>query len=118
MKSTTNPGSRGHGWVKARFISPAPPLTVFGNERTRVFIPARVEENKFLMEKDSAYLSRLQLLPAHEKRALLYGDWDIFEGQFFGEFSREAHVCPPTEIPGYHKRFRSLDYGLDMTACY
>lgn len=117
MKSTTNPGSRGHTWVKARFISPAPPLTVFGEDRTRLFIPARVEENRFLMEKDADYLARLSLLPENEKKALLYGEWDIFEGQFFGEFSRAQHVVPPSQIPPYHKRFRSLDYGLDMTAC-
>ncbi len=117
MKSTTNPGSRGHTWVKARFISPAPPLTVFGEERTRLFIPARVEENCFLMEKDADYLARLELLPENEKKALLYGEWDIFEGQFFGEFSRAQHVCTPEEIPPHHRRFRSLDYGLDMTVC-
>ncbi len=118
MKSTTNPGSKGHSWVKARFISPAPPGAVFGEDRTRIFIPAKVEENCFLMEKDADYLSRLQLLPENEKRALLYGDWDIFEGQYFGEFSRALHVVSPAEIPAHHKRFRSLDYGLDMTACY
>lgn len=118
MKSTTNPGSRGHAWVRDRFISPAPPMTLFGGETTRLFIPARVEENTFLMEKDPDYLSRLLLLPENEKKALLYGEWDIFEGQFFSEFSRQRHVIPPTEIPSWHKRFRSLDYGLDMTACY
>ncbi len=118
MKSTTNPGSRGHAWVRDRFISPAPPETLFGKGTTRLFIPARVEENAFLMEKDPEYLSRLLLLPENEKKALLYGEWDIFEGQFFGEFSRQRHVTPPTEIPTWHKRFRSLDYGLDMTACY
>ena len=118
MKSTTNPGSRGHVWVRDRFISPAPPMTVFGESATRLFIPAKVEENTFLMEKDPDYLSRLLLLPENEKKALLYGEWDIFEGQFFGEFSRQRHVVPPSEIPAWHKRFRSLDYGLDMTACY
>ncbi len=118
MKSTTNPGSRGHGWVKARFITPSPPLISFGSPQTRIFIPAKVEENTFLMQKDASYISRLKLLPENEKKALLYGDWDIFEGQFFGEFSRDTHVIRPEEIPTYHKRFRSLDYGLDMTACY
>lgn len=118
MKSTTNPGSRGHEWVRSRFITPAPPMTVFGQETTRLFIPARVEENTFLMEKDPEYLSRLLLLPENEKKALLHGEWDIFEGQFFGEFSRERHVIAPAEIPSWQKRFRSLDYGLDMTACY
>jgi len=118
MKSTTNPGSRGHGWVKARFIDPAVPGTAFGTSQTRIFIPARVQDNRFLMEKDADYLARLQLLPENEKKALLYGEWDIFEGQFFSEFSREKHTVPPEEIPAQYRRFRSLDYGLDMTACY
>lgn len=118
MKSSTNPGGRGHSWVKARFIDPAPPLTVFGEETTRIFIPARVEENRFLMERDGKYLKRLMSLPENEKKALLYGDWDIFEGQFFGEFCKEKHVVAAREIPAYHKRFRSLDYGLDRTACH
>ena len=33
IKSSTNPGGVGHGWVKARFIDPAPPDTVFTPER-------------------------------------------------------------------------------------
>ncbi len=118
IKSTTNPGSRGHSWVKERFIDPAPPETLFGAETTRIFIPARVEENKFLMEKDAGYIKRLKALPENEKKALLYGDWDIFEGQFFGEFDRQKHVCTASEMPTYYKRFRSLDYGLDRTACH
>ena len=118
MKSTTNPGSRGHSWVKARFIDPAPPETMFEAETTRIFIPARVEENKFLMEQDRDYIKRLKALPENEKKALLYGDWDIFEGQFFEEFDRRKHVCTVEEIPPYYKRFRSLDYGLDRTACH
>ncbi|MEC4630349.1 hypothetical protein VSS86_21725, partial [Bacillus safensis] len=27
MRATTDPGGIGHGWVKARFITPAPPGT-------------------------------------------------------------------------------------------
>ncbi|MDD6309039.1 MAG: terminase family protein [Clostridia bacterium] len=118
MKSTTNPGSRGHTWVKSRFIDPAPPGEVFGEDTTRVFIPAKIQDNKFLMEKDKDYIKRLRALPENEKKALLYGEWDIFEGQFFGEFDRGRHVVAPSEIPAYHKRFRSMDYGLDMTACH
>lgn len=120
MKSTTNPGNRGHGWVKARFISAAPPNTPLHTPegRTRIFIPARVEDNCFLMQKDADYLARLELLPENEKKALLHGEWDVFEGQFFSEFFREKHVITPEDIPEGYKRFRSLDYGLDMTACY
>ncbi|MBO4898447.1 MAG: terminase family protein [Clostridia bacterium] len=118
IKSSTNPGSVGHAWVKERFIDIAPPgepVKIGG--RTRVFIPAKLTDNGFLMESDPEYMKRLEALPENEKKALLYGDWDIFEGQFFPEFSRDEHVVSPFPLPKYYKRFASLDYGLDMTAC-
>ncbi len=118
IKSSTNPGSKGHGWVKARFIEPMPPETVFEDGgRERVFIPAKVQDNNFLMESDPDYLKRLDALPENERRALKFGDWDIFEGQYFPEFNREVHVIEPFEIPSYWRKFRSMDYGLDMCAC-
>lgn len=118
IKSTTNPGSEGHGWVKKRFIEPMEPEKVFDeNGRKRVFIPARVQDNNFIMESDPEYIKRLEILPENEKRALLYGDWDIFEGQYFREFDRQVHVIEPFEIPAYWQRFRCMDYGLDMCAC-
>lgn len=118
IKSSTNPGSQGHGWVKARFIDIAPPeeVTEIGG-RTRVFIPAKVYDNTFLMEKDPEYIKRLETLPENERKALLLGEWDIFEGQFFTEFSRQRHICSPFEIPPHFKKFASLDYGFDMCAC-
>ena len=64
------------------------------------------------------YVERLKQLGENEQKALLYGDWDIFEGQYFPEFKREIHVIEPFKLPNYYKRFRSLDYGLDTTACY
>ena len=119
IKSSTNPGSVGHAWVKERFIDIAPPGEIVNiGGRTRVFIPAKLTDNGFLMESDPEYIKRLEALPENEKKALLYGDWDIFEGQFFPEFSRERHVIMPCPLPKYDKRFASLDYGLDMTACY
>lgn len=37
-------------------------------------------------------------------------------GAFFKEFNRETHVCEPFVIPNTWTRYRSIDYGLDMTA--
>ena len=97
IKSSTNPGGVGHQWVKARFIDPAPPETEFkAGRRTRIFLPSRVQDNHFLMESDPEYLARLNELPENQKRALLYGEWDLFEGQFFPEFRRETHVSKPS----------------------
>lgn len=70
------------------------------------------------MSNDPDYLVRLQNLPEKEKKALLYGDWDIFDGQFFTEFKRDIHVCKPFVIPKTWRIFRTRDYGLDMCACY
>jgi phage terminase large subunit len=120
IKSSTNPGSIGHTWVKDRFIDGKQPQQTHtdDNGRTRVFIPAKVKENKFLMDSDPLYISRLEQLPSKDRQALLYGDWDIFEGQYFDEFNRDIHVIDPFVIPGHWRRYMTLDYGLDMLACY
>ena len=118
VKSSTNPGSMGHAWVKERFIDKAVfDEKIIFDDRTRVFIPAKVTDNCFLMKYDPDYIKRLDSLPENEKKALLDGCWDIFEGQFFTEFDREKHVIPPFVIPTGYRRFCALDYGLDMTCC-
>jgi phage terminase large subunit len=119
IKCSTNPGGVGHAWVKARFIdNKIPGKTYKEGRRTRVFIPAKVQENKFLMDADPEYIYRLEQLPEEQRKALLSGEWDVFEGQYFTEFNKDIHVIRPLKLPLHWKRFRSLDYGLDMTACY
>lgn len=117
VKSTTNPGGPGHDWVKKRFIDAMPPDTVAEFEGgTRVFLPARVTDNVFLMQRDPRYVRRLENLPPRERKALLEGDWDLQEGRYFSEFSREIHVVEPFVVPDGWKRWLTVDYGLDMFA--
>lgn len=121
IKSSTNPGSRGHAWVKEMFIKPSLPGKSFtAGNTTFLFIPALVTENKFLMESDKSYIKRLESLPEAERKALLYGDWEIFEGQFFPEFKNVAenyedrigtHVIKPFRIPDQWTIYRSFDFG-------
>ena len=103
MRATTNPGGIGHGWVKARFITPAPPGTPIVEtvtvrlpdgtdqqmERARVFIPSSVFDNPALLANDPGYLASLASLPEAEKQALLYGSWDSFSGQVFTEWRND-----------------------------
>ena len=119
VKSSTNPGGIGHSWVKERFIDPAPYGKSFrsGSRMTRIYLPALLEDNSFLLCHDPDYKERLLELPERERRALLYGDWNIFEGQYFTEFDRARHVIEPFEIPHHWRRFRTIDYGLDRLAC-
>lgn len=119
VKSSTNPGGVGHSWVKARFVDPSESGKRFLGEDglARIFIPSLLRDNKFLTEGDPGYERRLMALPEKERRALLYGDWSIFEGQYFSEFRRDRHVTEPFEIPSHWRRYRTIDYGLDMLAC-
>lgn len=121
IKSSTNPGSRGHAWVKSMFIdsSAAQKSSSDGNIK-RIFIPARVGDNLFLTKADPGYVERLKTLPENEKRALLYGEWDIFEGQFFPEFKNDpehykdrrfSHVIAPFDPPSEWRIYRSFDFG-------
>ncbi|MBO5778742.1 MAG: phage terminase large subunit, partial [Clostridia bacterium] len=111
---TCNPGGVGHAWVKRLFVDR---LYHIGEDPADyAFIPAGVYDNQVLLEKDPGYVSSLQSLPDTLKRAWLEGSWDVFEGQFFPEFSRQRHVCAPFEIPQNWRRFGGLDYGFDMLA--
>ena len=122
IKSSTNPGGVGHSWVKERFIDIGAPNQIHeitlenGKKSTVVFIPSLVQDNMFLLDNDPDYIDRLELLPEKEKQALLYGDWDIFDGQFFTEFDRKIHVIEPFVIPKDWRIYRARDYGLDMCA--
>ena len=119
VKSSTNPGGIGHSWVKKRFVDPSVPDREFVGEDglRRIFIPSLLDDNGFLSSSDPGYKKRLLALPKREKQALLYGDWNIFEGQYFCEFSSKSHVISPFEIPKQWRKFRTIDYGLDRLAC-
>lgn len=115
MYFTCNPGGVGHMWFKRLFID----REYRQSERPEdyIFIQSLVYENEYLMKNDPNYVRTLENLPDDRKKAMLYGDWDIFEGQYFNEFSRKIHVIEqPFIIPKHWKKYISMDYGLDMLA--
>ncbi|MEG1778371.1 MAG: terminase family protein, partial [Angelakisella sp.] len=119
VKSSTNPGGVGHQFVKDRFISLGSAGVKHDTENgSRIFIPSKVQDNKFLLERDPQYVRRLENLSDKDKKALLYGDWDIFDGQYFSEFSRSVHVIEPFEVPSHWRWYFTMDYGFDMAAFY
>lgn len=118
VRATCNPGNIGHLWVKRRFIDKKIPLKVYKDEfgLTSIFIPAKIKDNPFLTTNDPQYINRLQSLPEHDRRALLDGDWNIFSGQYFTEWSQDMHVVKPYYIPDYWKKFIAGDYGQKKPA--
>ena len=134
MRATANPGGIGHGWVKERFITPAPPMKTIWEEvkiafpdgreekrkQSRIFVSSTVFDNEILMRNDPDYVARLAALPDAEKRALLYGDWDSFSGQVFMEWRnnpvgyemrKNTHVISGFRVPDSWKIYRGFDFG-------
>jgi hypothetical protein len=88
MRATTNPGGRGHHWVKKMFIDPAPYNKAYdatdietgeilrypaGHSKAgrplfkRRFIPARLSDNPYLSESGD-YEAMLLSLPEQQRR--------------------------------------------------
>lgn len=105
---TTNPGGRGHSWVKARFVRPPEwrdddqtirnvpegvqvrpceiwrpcpdPSAPDVPAPTRVYVPATLADNPALTDADPGYLARLLAgVSAAMRQALTYGDWDAID---------------------------------------
>lgn len=132
IRATANPGGVGHGWVKERFITAAPPMTPISEEiswrtpdgsiqtrsQSRIFVPSSVFDNKALMDNDPDYVRRLASMPEAERNALLYGDWDTFSGQVFTEWRNapnddrtNTHVIDAFRIPGHWTVWCGMDWG-------
>ena len=104
MYLTTNPGGVGHAWFKSEFIRPFR----IGQETTTRFIPATVDDNPFVNRE---YRDILASLTGWQRRAWLYGDWDIAAGQFFTSWQHDVHVIEPFSIPASWPVWLALDYG-------
>ena len=128
VRSTSNPGDIGHAWVKKRFVDAAPYMemcesVVRSRETGRrklyrtQYIPSLLTENPYIGED---YLFQLEQKPEALRRALLYGDWNAFEGQVFTEWADRpdhyrdrlwTHVVEPFAIPDWWPRYMSFDHG-------
>lgn len=113
-RATCNPYGRGHNWVKARFIDPAPRGFVIQDEegRERVCLHGSIYENKILLQSDPDYLKNLQAQTGAIRAAWLEGDWNIIAGGMFDDVWDESiHVMQPFDIPSTWRIDRSFDWG-------
>jgi phage terminase large subunit len=110
----TNPGGKGHGWVKRYWIDRDFPAELKHYAESFVFIPAKASDNSHLTKQ---YYADLLSLPEPLRSAYAEGRWDLFVGQFFAEWRNELHVCKPFTIPSYWLRFAAMDWGYAAPAC-
>lgn len=122
FRATCNPGGAGHNWVKARYIDSGPneifaetfisPFDGSAVRMTRLFIPARLNDNPALLANDPSYVARLaQSGSAELVRAWLEGDWNVVEGAFFDSWSTR-NIVPAFAIPAHWTRVRGFDWGF------
>lgn len=108
----TNPGGIGHAWVRQLWIDrlfPEEWLEPIDFSPNFAFIPSKADDNPHL---DSAYWSTLQTLPPNLRAAFRDGSWDVFVGQAFPEFSREAHGYKwDGKVPQGSPVYMTLDWG-------
>ncbi len=129
FRATTNPYGVGHNHVKARFNLPitrgrmigdtilGEPDAKTGRRLKRVAIHSSVEENRILLDAQPDYLSQISEAARNpsERKAWLYGSWDITAGGMFDDlWDPEVHVVPNfsfTAVPRTWKMSRSYDHG-------
>jgi hypothetical protein len=111
------------GWLKERFVAAEPKGNVVFRQtvtdpetgkvyyRTRLFLPARLDDNPdkpFVAQ----YKQRLLSKPSHMRARYLYGDWDSVEGGFFeDDYNPGVHLVDAYKIPRDWPKFRSMDWG-------
>ena len=92
LRATGNPGNVGSLWVKEMFVDPSEPNkafdvhidTIAGKKSiTRRFIPAKLQDNPYLMQTDD-YMIMLSSLPEVQRKQFLDGDWESHDhGRLF-----------------------------------
>lgn len=108
MYTSFNPGGLGHDFVKNRYVIPYRDK----KESATRFIGSTYLSNPYLNKE---YIEYLEDLKGDLGKMWREGEWDIFAGQAFSEFSRIKHVIrsliPSTTF--YH--YLSIDWGYTET---
>lgn len=108
----TNPGGIGHGWCKQLWMDKDFPVewTVPVDYRGQfTYIPSKADDNPHL---DPAYWAMLQTLPENLRKAFREGDWNIFVGQAFPQFSAQVHVIDDRPVPAGAPLYMTYDWGF------
>ncbi len=106
--ATSNPGGIGHVWVKQYWIDRDFPDEMKALANEFVFIRGYPTDNPYL---DQSYWDDLNSLPENLRRAWVDGDYEVFSGLAFPEFSDRHIVDKPFSIPDDWIKIRGVDSG-------
>jgi phage terminase large subunit len=106
---TFNPWVNSH-WTKDRFFDNTDPLAFT--------LTTTHKCNEWLDQADHDKIEALALSNPDRYKVVGLGEYGIPGGTYFEEFRSDVHVIESFIIPQDWRRYRVLDYGLDMLACY
>ena len=112
--AATNPGEKGHIWVKRLWIDKVFPPEMKDIKDQFTFIKALPKDNPYLSEQ---YWIDLNSQPEEIRKAWVDGDWDVFEGRAFPTFNPTRHVIEPQALPAYWPKWRATDWGYANPFC-
>lgn len=113
--AVTNPGGPSASWLRDMFIAHAPDFERYPalkkdyRAEDWLYLPARLDDNPYL---DPEYETSLAVLSRVRYEQLRHGDWNVFSGQFFGEWTPSQHVRSLLIGPGI-EHFCSMDWGFN-----
>lgn len=106
---TFNPWVNSH-WTKKRF---------FDREDPDAFtLTTTYRCNEWLDDADRNLIENLRDTDPERYLVVGLGEYGIPGGAYFDEFRKDIHVIEPFQIPDDWRRYITIDYGLDMFACY
>ena len=106
---TYNPWVNAH-WTKKRF---------FDNVDPEAFtLTTTFKCNEWLDDADRKLITDLEFTNPERYKVVGLGEYGIPGGAYFDEFRTDIHVIDTFIIPNDWRRYITMDYGLDMLACY
>jgi len=109
---TGNPGGSADLYFKTRYVNPDYKRwsdAELKHKEKYIFIPAFVQDNPSVGEE---YVDMLESIPDEARRnAWLYGDWNVFSGQFFDSWNAKVHIVEPFNIPEHWLKVAGIDIG-------
>ena len=107
--AASNPGEKGHLWVKQLFIDRIFPPELEPYADQFAYVKALPTDNPYNAD---SYIEMLKGLPPKTRKAWLEGNWDVFEGQVFEEWDAEVHVLEEFKPPTSWRWAAGLDFGF------
>ncbi len=104
----TNPGGKGHLWVKRLWIDGRLPPNLQSKAHEFKYVKALPTDNP---HNADSYIEELGTLTDKMRRAWLEGDWTVFEGQVFEEWRNELHIIDEFKVPPNWEWGAGLDFG-------